>query len=42
LGPPLADLRFYAGHPSRFHYFGLKETAAAKLKTAVRIIERPS
>ena len=26
---PLASLRFYAGQPSRFHYFGLKRAAAA-------------
>jgi hypothetical protein len=39
LGPPLANLRFYAGHPSRFHYFGLKEAAAAEL-TAAALLAR--
>ena len=29
------DLRFYAGHQSRFHYFGLKAAAAAEVHCAV-------
>jgi hypothetical protein len=36
---PRANLRFYAGRPSRFHYFGLKGAPAAELKTAVRVTE---
>jgi hypothetical protein len=37
---PRANLRFYAGRPSRFHYFGLKGAAAAELKTALCVTER--
>jgi hypothetical protein len=39
LGPPLANLRFYAGRPSRFHLFDLKERAAAELNTVARVTE---
>ena len=32
---PLSDLRFYAGHQSRFHYFGLKGSSSAEVHCAV-------
>jgi hypothetical protein len=34
LGPPLADLRFYAGRPSRLQIFSLKAAAAAEVHRA--------